>query len=110
MSAEIIDLPAPNCRPVRGNVELRDLCLNLVRYMNSEPSQDADQRKTEERLFAQVANAILATPVESMADVGYKLAAAIAATVTHLEPDHPGCILLREASNDFNAVQAAAGD
>ena len=107
MTAEIIDLPAPNGRPIPGNRELRDLCLTLVRYVNSEPSQDADQREAEALLGAQIANAILATPVESMADVGYKLSAAMAATVIHLDSDHPGCVLLRAALVDFNAVQAA---
>ena len=107
MSAEIIDLPASKRPPIPGNLELRDLCLNLVRHVNSEPSQDADQRKAEERAGAQIANAILATPAESMADVGYKLGAAIAATVTRLGPDHPGCVLLGDVLDDFNAVQAA---
>ena len=107
MSAEIIDLPAPNGRPISGNRELRDLCMSLVRHVSSEPTQDADQRETEERAGAQIANSILATPAESMADVGYKLGAAIAATVTRLGPDHPGCVLLGDVLDDFNAVQAA---
>ena len=107
MTAQIIGLPAPESRPIQGNGELRELCLSLVRHVSSEPAQDADQREAEERYGAQIANAVLATPAESMADVGYKLGAAIAATVTRLGPDHPGCVLLGDVLDDFNAVQAA---
>ena len=105
MSDNIITLPASKCHPIRGNRELRDLCLYLVRHVNGDRSQDADQREAEARAGAQIANAILAARSESIADLGYKLSAAIAVTVTHLDPDHAGCVLLGAVLDDLKALQ-----
>lgn len=90
---------------IRGNHELRGLCIRLVRHVNSGPSQNADQREADALASAEIANAVLATPAKSITDFGYKLSAAVAVTVTHLDPDGAASILLAGVLDDFNALQ-----